>query len=196
MQFKIKNNIKDVTKGLNKMQKKQIPFATVVSINQTLFGLRKEMAKQTIKKLDRPTKATQSGFIFTKAKKANLIGTLFLKSFVEDYLRFQIDGGVRSSSKFFVAPTRNSKLNKFGNIVGKKSGLIKKSTQFFSTINGVAGIYERTNKGNKIKLIHALIKSATYKAKFPFYKIADGFAKSHFQKNFVKALQKALRTAK
>ena len=125
MQFKIKNNIKDVTKGLNKMQKKQIPFATVVSINQTLFGLRKEMAKQTIKKLDRPTKATQSGFIFTKAKKANLIGTLFLKSFVEDYLRFQIDGGVRSSSKSFVVPTRNSKLNKFGNIVGKKSGLIK-----------------------------------------------------------------------
>ena len=66
MQIKIKDNIKQFTKGLSKVQQKQIPFATAQAINGTLFGLKKEMAKQTVKKLDRPTPFTQKGFFIEK----------------------------------------------------------------------------------------------------------------------------------
>ena len=71
MQIKIKDNIKQFTKGLSSFEKKQIPFAVATGINTTLFGLRKEMGKQTVKKLDRPTPATQKGFTIKKANKRN-----------------------------------------------------------------------------------------------------------------------------
>ena len=196
MQVSIKNNIKEVTKGLNGIQKKQVPYATMLAINNTLFQLKKEMGKQTVKKLDRPTPATQKGFLFTKATKARLIGVLFMKDFVEDYMKYQINGGIRSSGHSFVVPTKNSRLNKFGNIIGKRSGLIKNSKQFFGSFNGITGVYERTNKGKKIKLIHALVKSVTYTPKFPFYKIAKSLTDSVFSRNFAKALNHAIRSRK
>ena len=143
MKIDIKTNIKEVTKDLSKTQKKQIPFATANAINTTLFQLRKEMGKQTTKHLHNPTKATQGGFMVQKAKKNSLFGLLFLKDFVEDYLRFQIDGGVRSPGHRFAVPTRNSKLNKFGNIIGKRTGLIKKDTQFFGTVGGITGVFRK-----------------------------------------------------
>ena len=196
MKIKVKHNIKEVSAWTKAVHKKQIPFATAMAINTTLFQLKKEMAKQTIKKLNRPTKATQNGFIVSKATKRKLFGILFLKDFVEKYLRFQIDGGVRSAGHKFAVPTKNSKLNKFGNIVGKRTGLIKNSKQFFATVNGVTGIFERTNKGNKIKLIHVLAKSATYQSKFPFYTIAKMFTRNRFDKNMTAAFNKAVKSAK
>ena len=196
MQIKISSNIKEVSLWTKTVHKKQIPFATAMAINDTLRGLKKEMAKQTIKKLDRPTKTTQNGFLFSRASKRKLVGRLFLKDFVEKYLRFQIDGGIRSPGHKFAVPTKNSKLNKFGNIVGKRTGLIKNSKQFFGTVNGVSGIFERTNKGNKIKLIHALVKSATYKTKFPFYTIAKMFTQNTFDKNLTKSFNRAVKSSK
>ena len=35
MRVNIKSNIKEVTKGLSSMQKKQIPFATMLALNDT-----------------------------------------------------------------------------------------------------------------------------------------------------------------
>ena len=126
MQIKIKDNIKQFTKGLSKVQKKQIPFATAQAINGTLFGLKKEMAKQTVKKLDRPVGFTQRGFLIDKAKKTKQIGVIRIRPEVADYLKFQIDGGVRSGAKKIPVPiTKNKRLNKFGNIAGKRSGLVK-----------------------------------------------------------------------
>mgnify|MGYP005715588803 CR=1 FL=1 len=100
MQVNVKTNIKEISKNLTRDQKKQVPFASAMAINNTLFQLRKEMGKQTRKKLDRPTKFTQNGFVVQKAKKQNLKGMLFLKDAVEKYLKFQIDGGIRSTGKY------------------------------------------------------------------------------------------------
>lgn len=197
MRVNIKSNIKEVTKGLSKTQKKQIPFATSVAINNTLFGLRKEMSKQTEKKLDNPTPFTKRGFLVEKSKKTNLTGTLFIKDDVAKYLKFQIDGGVRTSNKLIPVPiVKNAKLNKYGNIIGKRTGLIKKKTQFFGEVRGTTGVWERTNKGEKVKLIIGLHNDVSYRAKFPFYVISDKYATNTFDKNFKKAIDKALRTAK
>ena len=43
MQVSVKSNIKEITKWTTNAQKKQIPFATSVAINNTLFDLKKEM---------------------------------------------------------------------------------------------------------------------------------------------------------
>lgn len=195
MRVNVKSNIKEVTKGITKTQKKQIPFATANAINKTLFQLRKEMAKQTVKKLDRPTPFTQKGFLVDQAKKNKLTGVLFIKEAVEKYLKFQIDGGVRSGNPFVSIPTRNKKLNKYGNIAGKRSGLVKGNKQFIAEIKGINGVWER-QADNQVKLMIAFNNSVSYEPKFPFYKIASGFVASKFRKNLIEKLTAALKTAR
>tara|TARA_R110002012_G_scaffold182426_1_gene348787 strand:- start:42 stop:629 length:588 start_codon:yes stop_codon:yes gene_type:complete len=195
MKIDVKTNIKAVTKDLSRTQKKQIPFATANAINTTLFQLRKEMGKQTKKKLDNPTPFTQKGFMVKKANKKTLLGLLFLKDEVADYLKFQIDGGVRSNSKKFAIPTDNAKLNKYGNIPGKKSGVVKGKNQKILTINNMTGVYQ-THKDKTLKLLIAFKDKAVYKIKFPFYQIGQGFINSKFNKNMINALDRALKSAK
>ena len=69
MQVSVKSNVKEITKWTTNAQKKQIPFATSVAINNTLFDLKKEMSKQMDKKLDRPTPFTNRGILKGAAKK-------------------------------------------------------------------------------------------------------------------------------
>ena len=200
MQIKIKDNIKQFTKGLSSFEKKQIPFAVATGINTTLFGLRKEMGKQTVKKLDRPTPATQQGFTIKKANKRNLTGALAIKDFVADYLKYQIDGGIRQTGKKIPVPyTQNARLNKFGNIPNKRKGLIKRPTkQFIAKIGGVSGVFQRSGRGGKqVKLLIAFEDSVTYDKKpFPFYKIGKGYINSVYSRNLARAFAKAMRTAR
>ena len=196
MRINIKNNIKEVTRGLSKTHKEQIPFATSNAINMTLFQLRKEMGKQTTKHLDRPTPFTQKGFVVDKAKKTTLKGILFIKDIVASYLKFQIDGGTRSTGKNIPIPyTPNARLNKFGNIVGKRSGLIKKSNQYIGEVKGINGVWER-QKNKEQKLIIGFKRSVEYRPRFPFYTIAASFTKNMFDRNFTKAFVRAVRSSR
>ena len=195
MQVSVKSNIKEITKWTTNAQKKQIPFATSVAINNTLFDLKKEMAKQMDKKLDRPTPFTKRGFFINKAKKNLLVGVLLMKDIVANYMHYQIEGGTRQTGKRIPVPYQpNARLNKFGNIIGKKTGLIKKSTQFMGTVGGTEGVYERTKDG--LKLIIGFERSVNYTPRFPFYIIASKFSNSVFDKNFTKAFNRALKIAK
>tara|TARA_Y100001937_G_scaffold127573_1_gene200222 strand:- start:78 stop:683 length:606 start_codon:yes stop_codon:yes gene_type:complete len=200
MQIKIKDNIKEFSKGLSSFEKKQIPFAVATGINSTLFGLRKEMSKQTVKKLDRPTPATQKGFAVAKANKRTLSGKLFIKDFVADYLKFQIDGGTRSTGRKIPVPfTQNARLNKFGNIPNKRKGLIKRpAKQFIAKIGGVSGVFERSGRGGKqLNLIIAFEDSVLYDKKpFPFFKIGIQFINNTYDRNLQKAFAKAMRSAR
>jgi hypothetical protein len=198
MQIKIKDNIKEFSKGLNKFQKKQMPFATAQAINNTLFGLKKEMGKQTVKKLDRPVPFTQRGFLINKAKKTNQVGVLYVRPEVAQYLKYQIDGGVRSqATKIPVPILKNKRLNKYGNIAGKRSGLVKGSKEFIGTIKGVTGVWKQQRKGQAPILLIKFHDSVRYDKKpFDFYKIGNNYARNTFDRQLDKALRKALKTAR
>ena len=195
MKVNVESNIKEITKWTTNAQKKQIPFATSVAINNTLFQLKAEQAKQMDKKLDRPTPFTKRGFFINKAKKNMLVGVLLMKDIVANYMQFQIEGGTRTTGKQIPVPFKpNARLNKFGNIIGKRTGLIKKNTQFIGNVNGTDGVYERTRDGTK--LLIGFERSVTYRPRFPFYNIAIKFSNAVFDKNFTKAFNRALKSAK
>ena len=189
MQIKIKDNIKQFSKDLNKVAKSKLPQITRSAVNNTLFGLRKEMKKQIVKKLDRPTPFTQNAFLVDRMKGKKLSGALVIRDVQADYLKFAIDGGLRDESKLLPIPYKpNARLNKFGNIVGKRTGLIKKKTQFIGTIKGITGVWERFNKNKNVKLIIGLKETANYEGgKFPFYRIGRKYIDSTFDKQLKKA---------
>ena len=206
MQIKIKDNIKEFSKGLNNFQKKQMPFATAQAINATLGigsgkrgkGLDGEYAKQMVKKLDRPRPQTTKAFYRLKATKRNLVGTLGLIDWAAEFLKYQIDGGVRSqATKIPVPIVKNKRLNKYGNIAGKRSGLVKGSKEFIGTIKGVTGVWKQQRKGQAPILLIKFHDSVKYDKKpFDFYKIGNNYARNTFDRQLDKALRKALRTAK
>lgn len=203
MQVNVKTNIKEITKWTTSVQKKQIPFATAMAINATLgIGkgntgkkLDKVLGQQMEQKLDNPTPRTKKAFYRLRATKTNLTGVLGFVDWAAKYMQYQIEGGTRASGKKFGIPTKNAKLNKYGNIPNRKDGLVKKKNQKIMTINGMTGVWE-THKDRTVKLIIAFKNSATYKPKFPFYKIAAGYVNKNFTKNFIKEMNKALKTAK
>ena len=153
MRIDIRDNIKEVTRGLSSMQKKQIPFATMLALNDTAFALHKTYKKQTLQKFDSPTTFTQKGFRYDKAKKTNLVAVVYVDETREDYMKLQVDGGIRTPNKsaIVIANSKNSNdVDKYpsGNITKGAYNKIKrnKDKYFFGKPKGnqgSEGIWER-----------------------------------------------------
>lgn len=191
--FNVKGDLKPITKSLSRVQKKQIPFAASKAINDTLKQVVKAEQAQMHKKLDRPTPFTVKAFKIKYAKKHTLYGEVSIKPIQYEYLKYQIEGGTKVKKNIGV-PTTNARLNRYGNIPSRRRGLVKGKKQFMTD----TGVWQRYGgkKNQRAKLVVAFVDQVTYKKRFPFYKIADGVAKARFQRNMIKALEYATRTAR
>lgn len=189
----IKGDLKNITRHLNRVQKKQIPFAASLAINNTLKQVVKAERAQIVKKLDRPTPFTVNAFKINWSKKHRLHGEVVIKPAQWNYLKYQIEGGTRIKHNIGV-PTSNAKLNKYGNIPGRRKGLIKKKSQFMTS----TGVFERVGgkRSRIVKKVVGFFDTVTYRKRFHFHKIADGVARSQFKKNLRQALHRALTTAR
>jgi hypothetical protein len=192
MQIKIKDNFKEVVKNFNRLEKKQLPFASMNSINKVMSMMKPYFKLVTRKVFNSPTPFTQNAFHFFKANLKSMRGVFFIKSAQEEYLRYQIDGGIRSTGKKIPVPFYNARLNKYGNIIGKRTGLLKKRTQFIAEIKGVSGVYERQKKGPP-KLLYSFHDSVEYKTRFNFFKIGRKFIDKHLPKILKREVRKAMR---
>lgn len=209
-QISVRTNVKEVTKGLTKLQRQQIPFATSLALNKTgqlvLAGLQRTAQKtfdggatpSTLRALKPPKglKGRRHNIIFST--KRDLRTTIFLPDWAANYLKYQIDGGIRPTDGSGTGvPTRNRRLNKYGNIPGRRSGLVKGNKQFISTIKGIDGVWERYGpKGRNVRLLIAFEKNPKYRKKFTYFETATKMAKIHFSRKLKISLDKAIRTAR
>jgi len=213
MQMSVLADTKQLTKHLNKIQRKQIPFATSKALNDVAFDARSFIQKSLPRRLDRPTKGIISSVQVEKSKKKNLVArvgfaglgfksTKWSESPAEIMLR-HIKGGTRSpQGKAIPVPiVNNLKLNKFGNMPRTKiKTLLAKSDKYFSgqPKGRDAGIYERTKrtkrKPGKLKMLINWESTTQYKAgRFPLQKIVELAVKKKYRMRFDSALKYALR---
>jgi hypothetical protein len=211
MQIGVQSDLKELTKKLTNIQRRQIPFAVSQSINNTLFDAMAETKKQLTMVLDRPTPFTIKGMIVVKSKKGNLEGSVGFKPKQAEYMRYQIEGGTRHpKGRSIPIATNNIKLNKYGNLSKNKiSTFLADKKRYFSGVpNGKnftdadAGIWKRMGTTGKSKGKAKIRKEisyhpvANYKPRFPFKKIVAGVVKRNFPGHFSRNLDNALRTAK
>ncbi|MCH7948392.1 MAG: hypothetical protein IIC66_11400 [candidate division Zixibacteria bacterium] len=195
MEISVKFDVKKLTRSLSRLQRKQIPFATAIALNDTAFQAKKLAVKAMPRFIDRPTPATKRGLFIVKAKKTRLIAIVGFKAFVWEYMKYQVLGGTRSATgKKIAVPSRTARLNKYGNIPGRRSGLIKKG-YFFAKAGGTLGVFKPSGK-RKVKLIAILTDQATYKPRYPFHRIIERAVKKRFKPNFEKSLARAMLTAR
>lgn len=206
MQVSIKSDLKQTVKALNKLQRKQIPFAVMSALNNTAFDARKEALAQMPKKLDRPTRFTtgKGAVRVKKSNKKNLTARVFIAPIQAKYLLPQIKGGTyRPERRAFLIPA-GVKLNKFGNIPrGKKKRLLTDNNKFFSGVpkgmlDAKPGVWERYGSKKKPKLRRmAVYKDITrYRVRYNFPEIVKGIVARNFKKNFQRSLAFALKSAK
>ena len=219
MKLDLKADFKQLSKGLNNMQKTQLPFVLSKTINEVAFasidknnpeGL-KQKAKDTFE--GGATAFTVGGFRFRKSTKKNLTAFVFVESAREKYMKFQIKGGTRQpNNKRIIVPTKNIKLNKFGNLTrATRNKLFDDNKKFFEGIpRGLTGennrgIWERHGRnkakpsGQRIRMVANYVGQAQYRPKFPFKKTVEGVVfgqKRGIGKTFEKNLKQALKTMK
>ena len=219
MDLKLSADFKKLSKGLNSMQRTQLPFVISKTINDVAFATIdrnnpdgvKQKAKDTFK--GGATPFTVGGFRYWKSTKKNLTAYVFVESAREKYMKFQIKGGTRQPhNKTILVPTKNIKLNKFGNLTrATRNRLFDDKKKFFEGIpkgltgDNNRGIWERYGRnkanpsGQRIRMVANYVGQAQYRPKFPFKKTVEGVVfgqKRGIGRTFEKNLKLALKTMK
>ena len=191
LKLDVKSNIKQFTKGLNKVGRSQIAFTVNETIGNTAFTLRNATIKEMPRHVDRPTKKTLNDVRYQAPKRNKTAlpeGYVYFSPMVSNWLKYSIYGGSRPYKKGRVLPTRNISLNNFGNIRNHRniiSTFRNKKNHFINS----TGIFKRQKNGNKALYIFEK-RAVQYKKTFPFFDImikkSSRIFDHFFQKNLVK----------
>jgi hypothetical protein len=197
MKISIKDNIKEVTKQLSRVQKKQIPFAAMLTLNDVAFMARKELRKQAEKKFENPIPFTLNGFQVVRSKLTQLTSIVFIESKRYEYMKFEVFGGTRMpKARAIVVPTSKMAVNKYGNMTKNKiKTLLGQDNVFSKTINGKPGIWQQ-NKDRSMTRLASYKDNAPYKPIFHFEKIVKGIVNSKINAVFEKRIREGLARAR
>tara|TARA_B100000123_G_scaffold14423_1_gene10698 strand:+ start:1246 stop:1911 length:666 start_codon:yes stop_codon:yes gene_type:complete len=215
----IDQDLKGFDRFLNN-NRKQLPFATSVALNNTGFDMRNAFNKGTLSAFNKPTRFTQKAFLTTKSKKTNLIVHVFAKDKeggdAARYLRFGVKGGARPAKgyeRFFSGLPNDGTVNAyfipsqikvdgFGNVtranLKKVSAAVQNNKAFIGTPRNSSrppGIYERD--GNKLITRFVSVSTRpTYTGRFNLQVIGDKVINRRLNQHFNKAMSKAIATAR
>jgi hypothetical protein len=103
MEISVKADIKTATRHLTRIQRKQIPFATSLALNDTAFDGMHHARKMAKRLLHKPIGYTIKGIRYSKSTKRKLKATVFVNEWPDKgtaqakYLMPQITGGARAA---------------------------------------------------------------------------------------------------
>lgn len=101
----VRHNIKEVTKWLDDIQRRQLPYAISRALTETAKAVKKDLTALMEKEFDRPTRYTLNSLFMQGATKNNLQAVVWLKDTggstpASKYLGPQIYGGDRNLKRF------------------------------------------------------------------------------------------------
>jgi hypothetical protein len=200
MEISIRHNIKEVTRGLNKVQRKQIPFATSQALNDVAKDLARKQLPIEMQATFQggATGHTKRAFLYERSNKRNLRARVFTNSRTHEYISYMVHGGQRLPKRRAIfIPSRNVKRNKFGNVTRAKMQKMITDNKFFTKNDKK---YEKFGRGgSKTRLVGVYKSSAMYRPVLPLDKIARSYiysASVGFTPRFRERLTKALATAR
>lgn len=242
--IEIESDLDKLSAKFDQMAQKQIPFATSLALN-SLAQLAKANLKAVMENVfDRPRSYTLNSVYTLGASKSKLVATVGIKdqassgTSAAQYLQSDIVGGVRAATPFeklldqyanssgVTVPTKNIRLDSYGNIPKSVRLNIIRATQGKSTTNRgdifiipvgakshlKPGVYERlpnrvkikrkgktvtaTGGGTRLKTLMLFKDQATYKPIFDLFGTVNQTVANNYAAEFAAAMDKALSTAK
>ena len=206
--LKIGDNIDAFWRSLSDVGRKQLPFAVAMALNDTAEDVAKAEEQSLEKSLDRPTPYTKRGIYRLRASKSRLRAEIGVKRVQEQYLRYQVDGGVRKPKGRAIVIPVGQRRNQYGNMPkGAVRKAAAKADTFVASRNDPRtkhlrpGIYQRPKRGRRgsagqAKLLVAFASAASYNKRWDFKKGAEKKARSVFPQHLGTRWRQALATAK
>lgn len=191
----IESDIKKATRGLTKIQKKQVPFATARALTWTVQDAQKEIIESIPSNFNVTKKwwlkQQPTGIKIRPAKKNRLVASVYTQAFFAD---LQERGGTKHpyKSRNLLVPT--GKVPKSRRKAGGAAVMLRGKKVFQTS----KGIYRR--KGSKkspiVELLFTRAPSAKIRPRFEFRRTAQKAARKNFRRNMRRSLDKALATAR
>lgn len=197
MRVSVKSNIKEFSRDLKRFKDIDVPKITYITLNETAKRT-KQLEQTAMKKyLDRPKPQTLNALFIKYARKTKPVVTLLFREWADEFMRFAVFGGIRKVNNTGIPIKANKRLNQFGNIPGRRSGLVKGKNEFIATIKGHTGVWKRTGKGKnaKLKLLINFYSNPKYEKIFPFHRIAKKAVNVHLPLKFKKVADYYVRKA-
>lgn len=195
VEISVKDNIKEFTRHLGHIQKKQIPFATSRAMKDTAVDAQDAVVIQVQQVFDNKKKwwtkgNRRTGIRVDFSKKNDLHASVYTNA---AFASLQEEGGTKTPhrGRVLAIPTDNTP-KRFAKAGGARA-LLQSSNKVFSSSKG---IYRRQGKKGIPQLMFSYVRSATIRAVFGFADTCMKTVKARFKVNFEKRLEQALRTAK
>lgn len=203
----VRSNIKQFSKHLDGIQKKQVPFATARALTWTAQESQKDI-QTAIPNIFNVTKKwwmkqQPTGVRITPAKKTDLEAVVYTKAYFAD---LQERGGIRTPYQGGGLLVPTDRVPKYGRkaggagkvLAGKKilrKGGKPDGSPVLKMKSGKQGVFRRKSK-KTIELLYTYIPRAQVRARFGFAKMAKQSAMQNFDKKFVRSLKAAIKTAR
>ena len=207
-QITVSHNIKHVSRAFTSIERKQIPFAIHLALNDTAFATRSFIVKRlwpnsfpaaknkrfpgVAFRVDRSkNKRDLNAAVFDRLNRA------FIPHHIMGNPKFAFHGGL------LAIPTENVRRTATGK-VPKRSQPRNLKHAFRHDFGKGEAIWQRVKpgsnranaKGRGLKLMYVLKDTADIDRVFPFFKKGGEFAEKSFPKKFKLAMKKALRGAR
>ena len=203
MEISVRSNIKEFTRGVNDLVKRQVPFAASKTINTIAYELSKqEFVSEMDSQLDKPTRFTRQAFVYQQSTKRNLTSIVRAKQIQKSYLHWQVDGGHRAPKNRAIPIPVGQKRNAYGNM---PKGAVKRLAGNKKTFSGIPrgrktpGIYQRTGKkgrGGLKLMVKWQPEGANYHKRIDFLSVAERVVRARFPRLMSANLAAAIRTAR
>jgi len=193
---------------MDKFQRKQIPFAIKIALNDTARDGQRAVKRNIEKKFMLRNKWTVSGVLYKQATKARLVSSVYMAD-GRDYMERQETGGIRTprgNSISVPQAVRRKKSTKIGK-ARRPTTLLNNTAKFFKVDVGNTdprsrhlppGIYQRMGTssrkgGHKLKMMYASEPRTLYRKRLGFEKTMIGIVRNRFDKNLQKGMNIAMR---
>lgn len=150
--IKLDFDLSDFEVGLNRLEHKQMPFASSVALNRTVMDVKQNTTRRLSKDIDRPTPFTQRGIFTRPSTKTRLVAEVGFKDIQAGYLQYLSEGGTRRPNGRAIVVPVGMRLNKYGNMTRTAVRRALADPRVFSgKVKGVSGIWKRPRKGTQRK---------------------------------------------
>ncbi|MBC9208197.1 hypothetical protein IBL26_15240 [Roseomonas aerophila] len=215
--IQMKADFRPMTRKLDDLAKKQIPFATAAALTKTAKAAAGSTRKELPSIFDKPTPFTMNSIAIQPATKNHLEARVFVKTQQAEYLGPQEEGGVRKPKKAALLIPQKAKLNSYGNLPRKALATLKARKDVFQgQVKGIGGFWQRPERGKRrdgsygtigalnrengfltgLKLLISFASKAAYKPRFRFKDRTMKTAQTVAPAEFKKALEQALKTVR
>jgi len=202
----VSSNYKKLSRSLDQVGRKQLPFAFAKTLNQTMKAVEKYTVARTYPRaFDVRNRAFFKAAMFTGSAVKRATKTKLRVSardrFDRGNLQLHATGGTkRARSGRISIPSRYTKATRGARGVRKalRPRAVVNTPKGFIDRDGLRdAIYQRYGRGGKqVRLLYVLHRSAKIRKRFRFYEDAERITRSVSPKLFRKNFSQAIRTAR